>query len=370
MMPKFFESQANFVPDASQSFGNEFGRWAASQNLVRGTPQYQKQETLAASQCMRDEYFTPQGRARLERLRREREYERLEENLKNEEAEGEENVEALEDDLPEMNEDDNESVVSLDVGFSQAFTSDNYLDEGDTEDDKEAKEPPEPVVEETEPETRDIKEEPIIDGFEIDLLPVGDRSDNESVVSVDQGLTQAFVSSNDYDDNVEVPDDLDDENKISSLSELTEHEQLLGWQALCRETGRTVGKTIWECRTSLKKKPYINIIDYIDAARVGAKIEMFDDFANFSHYTRTTPGKRVSLKYAKEDELLAALLQKLDGDSKGSNDRRPKHGGNSRQQRSGKREPWRKTDSYRPDGKSSGRPRRHGRSTMARANPY
>ena len=59
----------------------------------------------------------------------------------------------------------------------------------------------------------------------------------------------------------------------------------------------------------LKGKPYVNIIDYIDAARIGAKIEVFNDFEQFSHYTRTTRGKRIHLQYAKEDPLLAALLQ-------------------------------------------------------------
>ncbi|KAF2452212.1 hypothetical protein P171DRAFT_426582 [Karstenula rhodostoma CBS 690.94] len=376
-MSSFFESQTNFVPDASQSFGNEFGRWAASQNLVKGTPQYQKQETIAASQCMRDEYFTPQGRAKLERLRRQREYERPEEEQKNEAADEEGNDVAPEDELPELKDDDDESVVSLDVGFSQAFTSDPYLDRGTSEDGEVSEYPLEPVKEEAGPDTCFIKEEtnldicgikeepPLTNDFDIELLPVEDDIDNESVVSMDQGLTQAFTSFTDCGEDMDVPDD---EPELPSLSALPEREQLLGWQALCRETGRTVGKTIWECRTSLKRKPYINIIDYIDAARIGAKIELFDDFAQFSHYTRTTPGKRINLKYAKEDELLAALLQKLDGGSGRSKARG--HEGNSRQQHSGKREPWRRNDSYRPDGRLPGQPRRHGRSTMARTNPY
>lgn len=362
-MPDFFGSQANFIPDASQSFGNEFGRWAASQNLVKGTPQYQKQATIAASQCLREEYFTPQGRAKLERLRRQREYERLQEEQSIEVVEGKEGDAAPEDELPKPKDDDNESVVSLDVGFSQAFT---FLDQRDSEDDKGLVHPLQPVTDDIGPDICDIKEEsPHPDDLEIDSLPLKDDVDNESVVSMDQGLTQAFTSSTNCNDDIDAPDE---EPGIPSLSELPEPELLLGWQALCQETGRTVGKTIWECRTSLKKKPYVNIIDYIDAARIGAKIELFDDFREFSIYTSTTPGKRISLKDAKEDELLAALLQRLDVGSRSS--KAPRYEGNSRQQHSGKREQRKRIDSFRPDGRSSGQPQRHGRSKKARANPY
>lgn len=319
-MPSFFEGHANFAPDSTQSFGDEWVRFAASQNLIRGTPQYEKQEIAAASQSIRDEFFTPQGRARRERAQRQREYERLEgeERLENKVCK-EESVEA-EDDLPELKDDDDVSVASLDVGLSQAYTSDNRFDgvvdvveEAEVDSNYPMKVELDAVIEShiIKEEEEEVGEEAI--HFDITFPPVEDESDNESTVSMDQGLTQVVTSSDEcIQEPIDVKPEESEDTRLMTLNALTEAEQLLGWQALCRETGRTIGSTIRECRALLKKKPYINIVDYIDAARIGTKIEEFDDFAKFSHYTRTTPGKRINLKYAKEDELLSALLQKLD----------------------------------------------------------
>ncbi|KAJ4351424.1 uncharacterized protein N0V89_006766 [Didymosphaeria variabile] len=370
-MPSYFEGFSDFVPDATQGFNDEFVRLAASQNLVKGTPQFNKARTAAASQCIRDEYFTPQGRARRERIRRQHEYERLEQEERDKDAVEEEEVHRdSEDDLPELNEDDNESVVSLDVGFSQVFTSDIHVNDENSDHDEDLEDVAESVKEEVAP-GKGIKEEPIIDDVAIDLLPV-DESDNESVVSMDQGLTQVFTSSSTTCAHEECPndseDDRDKQRGVTSLRELTKEEQLLGWQALCRETGRTIGKTIWECRTVLKKKPYVNIIDYIDAARVGAKIELFHDFAEFSHYTMTTPGKCIPLKDAKEDELLSALLQKVNRSVEGPKDY--KHGKSFRQHHPSIRKEWRRTETYGANGRGSEHSRTHERSRNARVRPY
>ncbi|KAL1593153.1 hypothetical protein SLS60_010760 [Paraconiothyrium brasiliense] len=184
-MPSYFESHSNFAPDASQGFNNEFVRLAASQGLRQGTPQFERARTVALSQSILDEYFTPQGRAKRERIRRQREYERLEEEKIQEDLLDEDVNRDSEGDLPELKEDDNESMVSLDVGFSQVFTSDLpvyvKVEDSEHEDDPEAAAGS--VKEKIAPGSV-IKQEPIIDDIFIDLLPL-DEGDNESVVSMD-----------------------------------------------------------------------------------------------------------------------------------------------------------------------------------------
>lgn len=300
-------------------------------------------------------------------MRRNREYDSFEAERKIEAVKEEEDGAASEDDLPELKDDDNESVVSIDVGFSQAFTSDPYLDQEDSEDEKALEYLPDSVVKKPELDTYIKAESPLPDEVEVDLLPVKDDSDNESIVSIDRGLTQVFTSSTDCKEEGEI-DEMDDQSVeedsgVPLLSNLSASEQLLGWQALCLATDRMVGETIWECRTLLKKRPYVNIVDYIDAARIGAKIEVFSDFREFSDYTRFTEGKCIPLKYAKQDPLLASLLQVLDRNSDSGGLEAVKHA-SSRRHRSIK------SEQSRQHGRTSGQPRRHDRSTKARINPY
>jgi hypothetical protein len=103
----------------------------------------------------------------------------------------------------------------------------------------------------------------------------------------------------------------DDDIKSEQDAELTEEElQLRGYQDLCHEVGIPPNDSIAECKKNLKNT-LVNIVDLIDARRMGKKVEVWDDFEAFRDYTLQDE-HRIDAREAKEDGgFLASLLQHL-----------------------------------------------------------
>jgi hypothetical protein len=94
--------------------------------------------------------------------------------------------------------------------------------------------------------------------------------------------------------------------------ELTEEEQLKGYQSLCREVRIPERDTISECKKDLKNT-LVNIVDLIDARRVQREVKVWDDFESFRAYTLQDE-HRINMHEAKQDGgYLASLLQRLRG---------------------------------------------------------
>ncbi|KAL7755606.1 hypothetical protein ACKLNR_014133 [Fusarium oxysporum f. sp. zingiberi] len=94
--------------------------------------------------------------------------------------------------------------------------------------------------------------------------------------------------------------------------ELTEEEQLRGYQSLCREVRIPERDSIAECKKDLKNT-LVNIVDLIDARRVQKDVKVWDDFEAFRAYTLQDK-HRINMHEAKQDGgYLAALLQRLRG---------------------------------------------------------
>ncbi|KAI0839324.1 Caulimovirus viroplasmin-domain-containing protein [Hypoxylon sp. FL0890] len=95
---------------------------------------------------------------------------------------------------------------------------------------------------------------------------------------------------------------------------LDEQSKLEIYQNMCREIGVDPRDTITDCRRELKKV-LVNIIDYIDARRIGKKVEIWE-WANFHEFSRYSlqDDKRIDRNEAKADGgFLSALLQQLTG---------------------------------------------------------
>lgn len=94
--------------------------------------------------------------------------------------------------------------------------------------------------------------------------------------------------------------------------ELTEEEQLKGYQSLCREVRIPERDSIPECKKDLKNT-LVNIVDLIDARRVQKDVKVWDDFESFRAYTLQDE-HRINMHEAKQDGgYLASLLQRLRG---------------------------------------------------------
>lgn len=91
---------------------------------------------------------------------------------------------------------------------------------------------------------------------------------------------------------------------------LTEEDQLKGYQDLCREVRIPPRDSIAECKKDLKNT-LVNIVDLIDARRMGKEVKVWDDFEAFRNYTLRDE-HRINMHEAKEDGgHLASLLQRL-----------------------------------------------------------
>ncbi|OTB19277.1 hypothetical protein K445DRAFT_314163 [Daldinia sp. EC12] len=101
---------------------------------------------------------------------------------------------------------------------------------------------------------------------------------------------------------------------------LDECEKLDIYQNMCREIGVKPQDTIVACRRELKGV-LVNIVDYIDARRIGKKVKIWawSDFHLFSVYS-LQDDKRMDIREAKADGgFLSALLQKITGPGPGKN---------------------------------------------------
>ncbi|KIL84594.1 hypothetical protein FAVG1_12120 [Fusarium avenaceum] len=112
--------------------------------------------------------------------------------------------------------------------------------------------------------------------------------------------------------------------------ELTEEEQLKGYQSLCREVRIPEKDSIPECKKDLKNT-LVNIVDLIDARRVQKDVKVWDDFESFRAYTLQDE-HRINMHEAKQDGgYLASLLQRLQGPRSRSRNRgRSRHSNSSR----------------------------------------
>jgi hypothetical protein len=112
--------------------------------------------------------------------------------------------------------------------------------------------------------------------------------------------------------------------------ELTEEEQLRGYQSLCREVRIPERDSIPECKKHLKNT-LVNIVDLIDARRVQREVKVWDDFESFRAYTLQDE-HRINMHEAKQDGgYLASLLQRLRGPhSRSRNRARSRHSNSSR----------------------------------------
>ncbi|KAH8710248.1 hypothetical protein GQ44DRAFT_626632, partial [Phaeosphaeriaceae sp. PMI808] len=101
------------------------------------------------------------------------------------------------------------------------------------------------------------------------------------------------------------------------LSRLTQEERkvredewnISGYQTLLREVNQEPRHTVKEC-VEVLQKTLVNIVDLLDARRVGTKVEVFEYFQDFKAHTMK-PGKRIHLATARKDAFLSTLLQKL-----------------------------------------------------------
>ncbi|KAH7242728.1 hypothetical protein BKA59DRAFT_481242 [Fusarium tricinctum] len=110
--------------------------------------------------------------------------------------------------------------------------------------------------------------------------------------------------------------------------ELTEEEQLRGYQSLCREVRIPERDSIVECKKDLKNT-LVNIVDLIDARRVQKDVKVWDDFESFRAYTLQDE-HRINMHEAKQDGgYLASLLQRLRGPDSRSRNRARSHHPNS-----------------------------------------
>jgi hypothetical protein len=79
---------------------------------------------------------------------------------------------------------------------------------------------------------------------------------------------------------------------------------------MCSKVDVPPGTSITECLARLKNIN-VNIVDFIDAERMGIKVEIWDDFEAFRRYT-LQPEHRINREEAKKDGgYLASLLQHL-----------------------------------------------------------
>ncbi|CAA9962435.1 hypothetical protein PTMSG1_05809 [Pyrenophora teres f. maculata] len=104
-----------------------------------------------------------------------------------------------------------------------------------------------------------------------------------------------------------VPVDQEDEEEGIILSDA---QTLRLYRRICQKTKSIKGETIDDCLRELKASPYINTIDFVDSCRTGKEFTTFTNWHHFCGYTMS-PGKTISLGYAKTSGILAPLLQNL-----------------------------------------------------------
>lgn len=101
------------------------------------------------------------------------------------------------------------------------------------------------------------------------------------------------------------PDADDDDDEIY----LNDDEALQIYQAMCRLAHKPVHSTMNPCLIELKKRPYVNIMDFVDTYRTGQPVRTFENWHRFKKYT--FDGRTIDIESARENEFLAPLLQSL-----------------------------------------------------------
>ena len=130
-------------------------------------------------------------------------------------------------------------------------------------------------------------------------IPGSQQYARERTIAMRQELKLHYFSQSQDDDNGETDAGFTEEDR-----------ELKGYQDLCREVGIPSQDSIAECKRHLKNT-LVNIVDLIDARRMGKKVEVWDDFEAFRDYTLQDE-HRVDAREAKKDGgFLASLLQRL-----------------------------------------------------------
>jgi hypothetical protein len=109
-------------------------------------------------------------------------------------------------------------------------------------------------------------------------------------------------------DGIRISEEQDDDE---GYVDLDDDQTLEVFQAMCRAVDKPAHPSIDECLVELKQKPYVNIMDFVDCYRGvrSTKIPTFKDWVKFKKYTMTTPGRRMDMRIAQENEFLAPFLQ-------------------------------------------------------------
>ncbi len=102
------------------------------------------------------------------------------------------------------------------------------------------------------------------------------------------------------------PDQEDEEGEV----DLTDRQMLKIYRGMCRSVNKPIHDTINQCLRELNRKPYTNILDFLDSFRLGGVVRTFPDWSEFRRYTKK--GRCIDVKYARRNEFLAPLLQDLD----------------------------------------------------------
>lgn len=102
-------------------------------------------------------------------------------------------------------------------------------------------------------------------------------------------------------------EDGEQEEDSKALSEA--EAELLGFQAMCTAVGKQPGDTLNQCKEALRAT-LVNIVDLIDAHRMGTAVHVWTDFDRFSKYTMRDD-KMMPRDEAKRDKLLKCFLKKL-----------------------------------------------------------
>jgi hypothetical protein len=90
---------------------------------------------------------------------------------------------------------------------------------------------------------------------------------------------------------------------------LDDDQTLKIFQAMCHKSGKKIYSTIDESLLELKKRPFVNIMDFVDTFRTGKGVRTFKNWNEFKKYTYA--GRTIEMQLAKNNEFLAPLLQDL-----------------------------------------------------------
>lgn len=92
---------------------------------------------------------------------------------------------------------------------------------------------------------------------------------------------------------------------------LTDDQSLKIYQGMCNLAGKRVFDNIDDCLLELKRRPYVNIMDFVNTFRTGKHVDTWDNWYDFVDYTKN--GNAIDVSYAKQNEFLAPLLQNMRG---------------------------------------------------------